>query len=635
MPPSPSPCSGRLLRRAFCYFARTQQSTLVIPNAPERSLLGEAKHLNQLANPAVRRRTRASRVLAAVLLLLSFTSPSSAKDRHLKNFAAEIVVLPNGTVDVTENITFQFVGGPWHGINRFIPVEYSGPRGLNYTLWLDVKSITDQSGAKLRYETSRERHYLNLKIFIPDADDSTRTISINYTVSDALRFFDDHDEFYWNVTGDEWAIPIESASAHVVFPADTSGLRAKAFTGAYRSTGQDASIEISGTGVDVRTRNPLPMHEGLTLAVAFDKGVIREPTALDNLMRTLRSNWPLFVPIGVFFAMFWWWWSRGRDPRLRPIAAQYAPPDKLTPGEVGTLVDNSVDMRDITASIVDLAVRGYLVIQQLQKDRLLGLAHRTDYMFHLKKPRAEWTGLKPHEQALLNGLFPAGNLEDMVSLEELQNTFYTNIPIIKNNIFFSLLSNSYYTHRPDTVRSAYLALGVVVGVIGIGGGSWLSQRFGMAPMPFIAAGILSSIIVCIFGWFMPARTQAGARALEGILGFEDFLAHVESDRFNRMIKTPEMFEKFLPFAMALGVEKNWSKAFQGIYTQPPQWYQGGGYGPNFYPYMFANDLNSMSSLASSAMTSAPRSSGGSAFGGGDSSGGSEGGGFGGGGGDAF
>src|SRR5262249_61267698 len=115
---------------------------------------------------------------------------------------------------------------------------------------------------------------------------------------------------------------------------------------------------------------------------------------------------------------------------------------------------------------------------------------------------------------------------------------------------------------------------------------------------------------------MPARTIGGTRALEGVLGFEDFLAHVESDRFNRMIKTPEMFEKFLPFAMALGVEKNWSKAFQNIYTQPPSWYQG-GYGPSFYPYLFVNNLNSMSTQASSIMTSAPRSSGGSGFGGGD------------------
>src|SRR5260370_23468989 len=145
----------------------------------------------------------------------------------------------------------------------------------------------------------------------------------------------------------------------------------------------------------------------------------------------------------------------------------------------------------------------------------------------------------------------------------------------------------------------------------------------MASLPFILAGILSAAVICGFGWFMPARTVTGTRALEGVLGFEDFLAHVESDRFNRMIKTPEMFEKFLPFAMALGVEKNWSKAFQNIYTQPPQWYQGTGFGPQFYTYGFVNNLNAMSSQAGSVFASAPRSSGSSGFdsGGGDGGGG--------------
>jgi len=176
----------------------------------------------------------------------------------------------------------------------------------------------------------------------------------------------------------------------------------------------------------------------------------------------------------------------------------------------------------------------------------------------------------------------------------------------------------------------------VIGFLSIWGAMPVATMLGMAPLPFILAGLLTAVVICIFGWFMPARTMTGARTLEGVLGFEDFLAHVESDRFNRMIKTPEMFEKFLPFAMALGVERNWSKAFQSIYTQPPSWYQGGGYGPTFYPYMFVNNLNTMSSQASSIMTSAPRSSGGSGFGdSGGGGGGSSGGGFGGGGGGGF
>jgi len=569
--------------------------------------------------------------LCGLLVFVIPAVPLSAKDRRILNFYANVKVLPNGTVDVTENITFQFIGGPWQGIYRSIPVEYSGPRGLNYSLFLDIERVTDEAGAKLRYETSRDRQYLKVKIYIPQADNSARTVSLEYTVSDALRFFDDHDEFYWNVTGDEWPIPIPQAGAHIVFPEGTTGLRANVFTGVYRTNTGNAVAEISDNSVEVRTTSALGIHEGLTVAVAFDKGVVREPSLL---YLYLRSNWPIFLPVPAFFFMFWLWWTRGRDPRLRPIAAQYEPPDKLTPGEVGTLIDNSVDMRDVTASIVDLAVRGYMVIEEQQKDHLLGLTHSKQYLFHLKKSRAEWAALKPHEQELLEGFFSAGNSGDTVSLDDLHNRFYQTIPGIQSQIFASLLGKGYYTHRPDTVRAAYLLFGIVAGFFLIGGGVWVSRHMGMAILPFVVAGVLTAIIICGFGWFMPARTLAGAHALEGILGFEDFLNHVEADRFNRTIKTPEMFEKFLPFAMALGVEKNWSKAFEGIYTEPPQWYQGGNFGPNFYPYLFVNNLNTMSVETGGVLASAPRSSEGSGFSG-DGGGGFSGGGFGGGGGDAF
>jgi uncharacterized membrane protein YgcG len=566
----------------------------------------------------------------ACLLFLS-ASPLPAKERRLLKFYSDIVVLPDSSVDVTENITFQFIGGPWHGIYRNIPVEYAGPRGLNYSLFLDVKRVTDETGNPLKFETSRERQYLKLKIYVPNADNSTRTISIEYAISDALRFFDDHDELYWNITGDEWPIPIEEAGAHIVLPDGTSSIRANVFTGAYRSAGRNATAEIAANGVDVHTTIPLGIHEGLTVAVAFDKGTVREPTSLSRFLFYLRSNWPLGLPIPAFALMFWLWWTRGRDPRLRPIAAQYEPPDQLTPGEVGTLIDNSVDMRDITASIVDLAVRGYLVIEEQQKDHLLGLTHSKEYVFHLKKPQADWAALKAHEQELLGGLFSTGNAGDSVSLTDLHNRFYQNISGIKNQIFSALVGHGYYARRPDSVRSNYILFGIVVGFIMIWGGARIASHLGMAPVPFIVAGVLTAAIIIGFGWFMPARTQSGARALEQVLGFEDFLNHVEADRFNRMIKTPEMFEKFLPFAMALGVEKNWSKAFQNIYTQPPQWYQG-NYGPGFYPYLFVNNLNAMSLQAGSVLSSAPRSSGGSGFAGG---GGFSGGGFGGGGGGAF
>lgn len=576
----------------------------------------------------------ATRHLALVVLIgiiaLSAVVTARAKELRIEKFDAHIDVASNGTIDVTETIQAHFIGGPWHGLYRSIPVEYVTPQGLNYTLFLDVKQVTDGSGHRLKFDSSRVRHYRKLKIYIPDADNSVQTIAIEYTVSDAIKFFEDHDELYWNVTGDEWDVPIQSARANIILPAGASNIRATAFTGVYGSHARDAEIDIAANGVEVRTTAPLPYHAGLTVAVAIDKGAIREPTAADLIGRFVRSNWPLLLPIGVFCLMFYLWWTRGRDPRLRPIAPQYEPPNQLTPGEVGTLVDNSADMRDITASIVDLAVRGYLVIEEVQKERMLGLMHEKDYNFILQKDRSQWGALKAHEQALLDGFFTAGTAGETISMDSLQNRFYKTLPVMRSGIFDSLVSQGFYRRRPDSVRSTYIGGGVVVGVLMIWVGARAASAMGIAPAPFIIGGIVSALVICGFGWFMPAHTEQGTRALENVLGFEDFLNHVEADRFNRTIKTPQMFEKFLPFAMAFGVEKNWSKAFDGIMTQPPGWYRGGS-GPIFYPVNFTSNLNSMSSRASSVMASAPRSSGGSGFGGGGSSGG----GFGGGGGGGF
>ena len=139
---------------------------------------------------------------------------ADARELRIEKFDEQVTVSPNGTVDVTENITFRFIGH-WNGVYREIPVEYNTPQGMNYSLFLDVKRITDGNGEKLKFESSRVRHYRKLKIYVPGAEDTTKTIVIEYTVSDALRFFEDHDEFYWNVTGDEWDMPIANASANI------------------------------------------------------------------------------------------------------------------------------------------------------------------------------------------------------------------------------------------------------------------------------------------------------------------------------------------------------------------------------------------------------------------------------------
>jgi uncharacterized membrane protein YgcG len=302
-------------------------------------------------------------------------------------------------------------------------------------------------------------------------------------------------------------------------------------------------------------------------------------------------------------------------------------------------------MRDITATLVDLAVRGFILVEEQEHSELLGLISNKEYVFGLRKPRNEWSALKPHEQRLLEALFKrstpssdgAGQTGpgetrtlETVTLSQLENRFYKDLPEIRNRLYAQLVERGYYARRPDRVLAAYIAGGVLLG-IAIGGlGALINSVLGVQPTAAIIAGVLSTLIAIGFGIFMPARTEQGTRALEGVLGFEEFLRRVEGDRLDRVVKTPEMFEKFLPFAMALALEKTWARAFQGICTEPPGWYHTATPGM-FYPQMFVGSLNTLSTRTAAAMASAPRSSGGSGFGGGGFSGG----GFGGGGGGGF
>lgn len=574
--------------------------------------------------------TLARRCLLVFLCLLAVAIPVSAREVVIRHFDARVTVNANGTIEVLETIEAQFIGSNWHGLYRTIPVEYATPEGINYTLFLEPLSVTDEKANSLRWEQSRQGRDDKFKIYVPDADNSTHTIVFRYRVLDALRFYEDHDELYWNVTGNEWDARIEAASAEIELPGGVTGLHAIAYTGVFGSRAEDAQVSTKDSLVNIATTSPLGYHEGLTAVVGWDKGFVYEPGVGERIWLALRSNWPFVLPVIVFFLMLWLWWTRGRDPERDSITVQYQPPDNLTPAECGTLVDNEAAMRDITATLVDLAVKGYMTIEQKQSSGMLGLSHHNDYIFHMKKQPAEWSGARPHERRMLSGLFDGGS-NPQVKLSDLQNHFYKFLPSIRSGIFDALVSDGYYLRRPDSVRQTYIGAGLLIGFLLLAGSGWLSGTTGIASGTWIITGIVTGAIICIFGWFMTARTSTGAKTFAKVLGFEDFLGRVEKDQIARLENAPDTFEKFLPYAMALHVEKKWVQAFSGIAMQPPSWYQG-NYGAGFMPYILVNDLSLMSMQAGSVMASAPRSNSGiSGFGGG----GGAGGGFGGGGGGGF
>jgi hypothetical protein len=563
---------------------------------------------------------------ALLALLFSIAAPAAAqRSLEIERFDARITVNADGTIDVLESLRAKFTGS-WNGIYRKVPVEYRTAQGFKWTVRLDLVSATDGEGQALRTETSREGHFVQYKMWIPGAVDAVKSVVLRYRVHNALRFFEDHDELYWNVTGDEWDVALGDVSAAIELPAGATGVRATAFNGIYGSTSRDAAATVEGTVVRITMPRKLEFREGLTAVVGWDKGLVPEPTRADKVAGFLGANWPLALPIPVLLGMLFLWTRRGRDPRRLPISVQYEPPPGLTPAEAGTLTDESADMRDITATIVDLAVRGHLRIEEREESKLFGLVKDREFVFRRTEPEQPAQPLKSYESAVLEGIFKDGARE--VELSDLKNEFYKNLGNIKSGIMDRLVQQGLYARRPDHVRGRWIGLGGALAFIIAMGGGALASEIGLAPVSVVVAGIAIGLIVVIIGYHMPARTVAGARTLEKVLGFAEFLERVDKERFETVVKTPEMFERYLPYAMAFGVEKKWAAAFKDIYLEPPTWYAGSSM-QGFNASLFSTRLSAMSTQAGSTMSSSPRSSSGSGFSGGSSGGGGGGGGGGG------
>jgi uncharacterized membrane protein len=594
-----------------------------------RQIVRPAKTL--LATPL--RRSNPHLYLAVIWFLL-ISSPLFARSWRVSDYNDTISVAEDGSATVHERITLMF-DGEWHGIHRFIPIEYPGPRGTNYTLFLSVTGVTDSDGGKLKYESSTSNGLRDLKIYIPGAVDATRTVEIAYTVRNGTRFFEDHDEFYWNVTGNDWPVPIDHATAAVSFPGSAGGsLRAQAFTGVYGSAERGATAAVNGSEVSFETNNPLPMRGGLTVDIYIPKGILQEPSTFTRWLWFLGSNPIVFLPFWTLAVMFTLWWYIGRDPDPGvSVAPMYEPPPDMSPAEAGTLLEDAVHPRDITCTLVDLAVRGFVKIEEVDDKGLV--FHHKDYVFHLLKPMAQWTDLAPHERVMLANVFGLGN---ETRLSSLKNRFYTAIPVIKQDVMAALKNKGMYLVDPDSANGySFVAILFMVAPFLMLQFLWHKDVFSSIGL-LVGSGVLSAIIWWLFARQMTAKTVKGGRTRVAVLGFQEFMNRVDADRLKRM--PPNTFERFLPYAMALGVEHQWAQAFAGIVTNPPSWYAGPGgyYGAGFNPIFFTNSMGSMSNNMHQVFVSAPRaSSTGSGFGGGGFGGGGgfSGGGFGGGGGGAF
>ncbi|MDX1675106.1 MAG: DUF2207 domain-containing protein [Longimicrobiales bacterium] len=614
--------------------------------------------------------------LAACLgLALGAAGPAAAQDRSIviEEMHAVFDVQQDGDVSVEERYTVRFEGS-WNGLLRIVDLRPSQDYPWDTPAGFDLRGATSEQGAELRTEVSRDGRYLrDVRIYVPDASDRTARVSLHYTLEDVLAFYAADrdrglpamDELYWSVTGTAWEVPILEASAEVRLPMQAQVAQAAGYRGGSLSS-DSAPTTIDGSVARFTSGGRLDPGEGLSIGVGWPAGTVqRDPTRVmqwgaASLEERLAGDRPgplAYLPGLLPFVVFWFayraWDRRGRDPEERAIMVRWEPPADLSPAEAGTLVDHSPEMHDIISTLVEMAVKGYVVIEEREKEGLLKFG--SEYVFHLVRPESEWGELLPHQERFLRGLFKhraesvgsilkeAIGLSDdategappgataSVKLSDLKNEFYEEIPDIKDAIFRNLVRKGHYLSRPDKARNRWLAGAAVVGVLGFMSFTGLVGSGTVHPLTGIVLGValvLSALILGFFGFLMPARTEKGARTREAALGFKQFLEKVENPRYKRMITSPDQFEEYLPYAMAFECQEEWAKAFDDLLTEPPDWYHGHHHGMHFRPSAFAADMSSMASTAGTAMASSPSSSG---SGGGGSVGGAGGSGGGGGG----
>ena len=595
---------------------------------------------------------------AALLLLLSlFALSASAATADegwvILSFDAEYVINQDGTVDVIEDIRVDFGPLQKHGILRDIPIEYEYDADHTRRIEIDVISV-DDGNLSIPYETNRQGALLNLRIGDPDVLISgPQRYRITYRIIAGLNPQASWDELYWNVTGNYWPVGIEQASAKVSAPA-INGITC--FQGRLGST-DECSAESAGNTARFTMTSSQPEGGGMTIVVALPKGsvtvsppILVEVKSVEEQIRdfigleTIPIILTLVLAAGSLAGVVRYWWLAGRDrwfgdlqyltgddrERRRPLFArdsvvrEYQPPAvtrggrRYRPAEIGTLLDERADTLDVSATIVDLAVRGYLRITEVPKKWLFG---STDYTLEKLKP--DDAELLLYERKLFEGLFEDG---DTVEMSDLKNEFYTTLAEVKKRLYTQAVkSDGFFPHNPETVRNIHAGVGIGLLALGAGAIAVLGAYFGAAivGIPIVLAGLL----MLLLSGAMSRRTASGREVYRRLLGFREYMTVAETER-QRFNEEANLFQEYLPYAIVLGIVDKWAEAFEKLGIQPDTtgWYVSSH---AFAPLAFSHSLQSFSSSMSSAIASTPGGSGGSGFSGGGSSGGGGGGGGGG------
>ncbi len=392
----------------------------------------------------------------------------------------------------------------------------------------------------------------------------------------------------------------------------------------------NVDLEFSFSGYQSKsTALTIASGEEKVVEVELEQDLITKILFWGNIVCGILS---CFVFPGGALWIFLKWRKSGRDAFYRDtIVPEYNPPDDIKPYLLGSMKDEKVDMIDITATLIDVARQGYIKIREFKKEGFFGFGGYTDYELVKLK---DFGTLDENEKLIIESMF--SSKDKIIMSLDLTNLFYIKVPAIKKSIDKEMVSRKYYKESPEDVRNKYMGIGFV-GLFII----FMLLFFGLAVLliiPGVFITVISLLLLCVVlivvGNYMPAKTLEGSRVLNRILGFRMYLYTAE--RFRVQDLTPETFERFLPYAMVFGIEKQWGERFKDIYKVAPDWYESQSWS-TFNTIAMINSLSNFSSFSSQTLNSKPSSSSsggsrGGSIGGGWSGGGGFGGSFGGGGG---
>lgn len=558
-------------------------------------------------------------LITVLLAFAAFAQVARAESEQITSFHSDITVNQDASISIKETIEYV---APYekHGIYRYIPIGYKDKDDKKFYLAISDVSIS-RDGNSEKYSQSKSGDNIELKI-----GDKDKTITgahkyeINYKLSGVINNFDTRDELYWNVTGEDWDFPIRETSATIHLPEQIKyeDTTSACYTGAGGSTEKDCQIgaQLPQTFSTDKTN--------LTIAIDWPTGIIDKTSrnysyaigylgagfspALIILMFVL----PLLIPIAIFISMYKAFKKTGYDLGVRriSIAPEFTPPKGLNPAEMGVILDENLQMRELTAEIIKFAVDGYIRITETKGKWFSG----KDY--ELKKLKDLPKSAPAYQTKLMSTLFNGGDTRKISDMKSERNG-YRDWNNIKSEVYNEVEKRGYFTKNPQAVRNKYYIIGAILFFIGI------------ATIIIGSLGgslILSAIIVFIFARLMPQRTAKGTEALSQVKGFEMFIGKAEKYRA-KWAEKENLFFDFLPYAILYNQTQKWAKAFEGVDLAQPDWYHGNW--ATFNAIYFASSLNNFSSGISSAAVSGAQ--GGSGAGGGGFSGG----GFGGGGGGSW